>query len=141
LDSHDSESHLYYYRARYYDPALGRFLSADPIGFGGGDTNFYRYVENNPNRFRDPFGLQSYGNSGTCKQQELDKYWKSLSVGVPQNLCEKALKEGTKKCDLDSIEFDDITVDDLPVKNMSEEDDAISRLLDEVFEQLERDGI
>ena len=31
----DSESHLYYYRARYYDPGIGRFLSADPIGFSG----------------------------------------------------------------------------------------------------------
>ena len=31
---------LYYYRARYYDPRLGRFLSEDPIGFWGG-VNFY----------------------------------------------------------------------------------------------------
>jgi RHS repeat-associated protein len=52
----DSESHLYYYRARYYDPALGRFLSADPIGFAAGDSNFYRYVSNNPLKYKDPSG-------------------------------------------------------------------------------------
>jgi RHS repeat-associated protein len=52
----DSESHLYYYRARYYDPSLGRFLTADPIGFASGDTNFYRYVLNNPNIYKDPSG-------------------------------------------------------------------------------------
>jgi len=52
----DSESHLYYYRARYYNPALGWFLSADPIGFGCGDSNFYRYVENRPLIAKDPSG-------------------------------------------------------------------------------------
>ncbi len=35
----DEESDLNYYRARYYDPALGRFLSEDPIGLAAGDEN------------------------------------------------------------------------------------------------------
>lgn len=48
---------LYYYRARYYDPTIGRFITPDPIGFAGGDTNFYRYVSNDPVNFRDPSGL------------------------------------------------------------------------------------
>jgi RHS repeat-associated protein len=52
----DSESGLYYYRARYYEPATGRFLSEDPIRFGGG-TNFYTYTGNNPIIWNDPFGL------------------------------------------------------------------------------------
>ncbi len=51
----DSESGLYYYRARYYDPQIGRFISEDPIGFGGG-VNFYAYVENNPLTYVDPLG-------------------------------------------------------------------------------------
>jgi RHS repeat-associated protein len=57
----DAETGLYYYRARYYDPKVGRFLNEDPIGFGGG-INFYRYVDNNPANYRDSFGLQGQGN-------------------------------------------------------------------------------
>jgi len=50
-----------YYRARYYDPATGRFIGEDPVGFEAG-TNFYRYVRNGPIIFVDPTGLQvSYG--------------------------------------------------------------------------------
>jgi len=51
----DSEPGLYYYRARYYDQTVGRFISEDPVRFKAG-TNFYRYVENNPARFTDPTG-------------------------------------------------------------------------------------
>ena len=48
---------LYYYRARYYSPRLQRFISEDPIRLLGG-INFYRYVRNNPLRFKDPLGLE-----------------------------------------------------------------------------------
>jgi RHS repeat-associated protein len=54
----DPEIGMYYYRARYYDPEGGRFLSEDPIGFAGG-TNFYPYVTNNPVLSADPLGLQA----------------------------------------------------------------------------------
>jgi len=47
---------LYYYRARYYDPATGRFISEDPLAFDGGDVNLYRYARNNPISFTDPSG-------------------------------------------------------------------------------------
>lgn len=53
----DEMTGLYYYRARWYDPETGRFISEDPIGFKGG-INFYAYVENNPINFNDPLGLQ-----------------------------------------------------------------------------------
>ena len=53
----DAESGLYYYRARYYDPELGRFISEDPIAFQGG-INFYAYVGNNPLSSNDPMGLK-----------------------------------------------------------------------------------
>jgi RHS repeat-associated protein len=53
----EPEIGLYYYRARYYDPKIGRFISEDPIGFDGG-VNFYAYVENNPVTRTDPFGLR-----------------------------------------------------------------------------------
>ena len=52
----DAESDLYYYRARYYDPNSGRFLTADPIGFDGGDPNLYGYVLQDPVNFVDPDG-------------------------------------------------------------------------------------
>jgi RHS repeat-associated protein len=52
----DTETGLYYYRARYYDSKVGRFISEDPIGFSAGDTNLYRYVGNNSPNYTDPTG-------------------------------------------------------------------------------------
>lgn len=46
---------LYYYRNRYYKPSIGRFISEDPIGLGGG-ANLYAYVRGNPLSFIDPLG-------------------------------------------------------------------------------------
>ncbi|MGK7899537.1 MAG: RHS repeat-associated core domain-containing protein [Xenococcus sp. (in: cyanobacteria)] len=57
----DRETGLYYYRARYYDPAVGRFISEDPIGFAGADSNLYGYVLNDPIAFSDPSGLLRVG--------------------------------------------------------------------------------
>ncbi len=54
----DIETGMYYYRARYYDLATGRFLSEDPIGFTAGD-NFYQYVFNSPSNYIDPRGLDT----------------------------------------------------------------------------------
>ena len=54
----DLTTSLYNYRSRYYDPALGRFLSEDSIRLRGGN-NLYAYVGNNPGRFVDPFGTEA----------------------------------------------------------------------------------
>jgi RHS repeat-associated protein len=54
----DPDTGMLYYRARFYDPQVGRFLSEDPIGFRGGEPSFYIYVHNDPLRFRDPLGLR-----------------------------------------------------------------------------------
>ena len=55
----DSETGLSFYRARYYDSTIGRFISEDPIRFDGG-FDFYVYVENNPALYIDPMGLVRY---------------------------------------------------------------------------------
>ncbi len=52
---YDPESGNYYYRARIYSPALGRFLQSDPLGYVDG-LNLYAYVGNNPVSFVDPLG-------------------------------------------------------------------------------------
>lgn len=46
---------LYYYRARYYDPTLQRFISEDSIGLVGG-VNLYAYVGGDPINWTDPTG-------------------------------------------------------------------------------------
>ncbi len=52
-EQRDADSGLYYLRARYYDPEIGRFLSRDPARGG----HPYGYVANNPVRYVDPSGL------------------------------------------------------------------------------------
>jgi RHS repeat-associated protein len=49
---------LYFYRARYYNPQLQRFISEDQIGFDGG-VNFYAYAQDDPVNLVDPLGLDS----------------------------------------------------------------------------------
>ena len=51
----DSDTGLMYYRNRWYDAQMGRFVSEDPIQFEGGN-NWYAYVENNPQMMTDPMG-------------------------------------------------------------------------------------
>lgn len=59
---------LYEYRARGYDPDLGRFLSEDHLGFDPGDYNLYRYCDNDPLDQTDPMGLYGMGTGWTPEQ-------------------------------------------------------------------------
>ncbi len=56
---------------RWYDPAVGRWISEDPIGFGGGDANLYRYVGNQSTTRVDPSGLLTW-----------EDYWVGFKAGT-----------------------------------------------------------
>jgi len=56
---------LYYYRARYYSAALRRFISEDPKGLSAG-LNEYSYVRGSPMQYRDPMGLNPFGDAVTA---------------------------------------------------------------------------
>ena len=76
----DSETGLYYYRARYYDPTAGRFLGSDPMKFSAG-MNFYSYVHNRPTKAIDPYGLFT-GNLGGTFSCQIGPFNFSYSGGV-----------------------------------------------------------
>jgi RHS repeat-associated protein len=58
----DAETNLQFSRARYYDSTAGRFLTEDPLRWGGG-LNLYLYVKNQPVTLNDPEGLAPSSNS------------------------------------------------------------------------------
>jgi len=74
----DTETGLYYYRARYYDQNLGRFLSEDPVRYSGG-IDVYAYARNNPTTFNDPYGWEPNGQGscgGTTNCDKYKKFWR-----------------------------------------------------------------
>ncbi len=114
---YDQETNLHYNHFRYYDPALGRFITSDPIGIYVG-LNTYSYASMNPLAGFDMFGLednkhprhelmdnimdQHHGET----TQDLDrtdydavfgdgKLEKGLNEGAP--IAEKALTRGLDK--------------------------------------------
>jgi RHS repeat-associated protein len=69
---YDSESGLYYYRARYYRPEIGRFLQTDPVGYYD-SMNLYLFCRNNQVNLVDPLGL--WGSTPTT-------FWESARLGL-----------------------------------------------------------
>ena len=68
----DADTQLQNNVNRWYDSAIGRWLSTDPIGFNGNDTNLYRYVGNKITQFIDYLGYKS------CRcEQLLEQFVKS----------------------------------------------------------------
>jgi hypothetical protein len=69
---------LYYYKARFYDPKIRRFLNADPIGYADG-MNMYAYVGGDPANLTDPSGM----NGENCE---------------PNTECDGVITTGTRAC-------------------------------------------
>ncbi|MBR0191320.1 MAG: hypothetical protein IJQ31_04555 [Thermoguttaceae bacterium] len=67
----DIDTHLQNNINRWYDADVGRWLSNDPIGFDGNDTNLYRYIQNHPSIFCDPSGLELQ-QAGCCNSQRIE---------------------------------------------------------------------
>jgi len=80
----DSVTGLLYYRARWYDPQLGRFISEDPIGLAGG-INQFSYVGNDPQNATDPSGLYEidvhyYLTYYLAKKTGCFKDWEAMEI-------------------------------------------------------------
>lgn len=74
---------LLHYRFRYYSPEMQRFISEDPIRLRGGGLNYYNYVQNNPIRYTDPYGLFGW-----------DTVFKFLAKRAAKSLTNKLLGDG-----------------------------------------------
>ena len=88
---YDADTKLIRFGARDYDPETGRWTSKDPIRFGGGDSNLYGYVTNDPVNFVDPLGLGKisldvYAGVGFSASvgydEKTDSYFASGKAGV-----------------------------------------------------------
>jgi RHS repeat-associated protein len=81
----DAESGLNYNIHRYYDPTIGRFTQADPMGMRAG-PNLYAYVGNNPYSFSDPYGLWTL-QLGFSFSASLGNFSFAGSVGLALDSC------------------------------------------------------
>lgn len=80
----DAEIGLYYYKRRYYSPLLGRFLNRDPIGYEGGDLNFYRYGNSDPLKFLDVSGTSCV--TRCCRFKSPIVYASIIPLGAPPDI-------------------------------------------------------
>ncbi len=91
---------LYYNRARYYSPTLGRFISQDPLGFAGGDPNLYGYVGNDPANLSDKTGKGFWTGlvvGAACGGYIIYKHYSNLAalnkLGQEQNQIRRKIRK------------------------------------------------
>ncbi len=112
----DSSVSLQYNWARFYDPNLGKWTSADPMGFEAGDANLYRYAANGPTNGVDPSGLEVkiVGKPKIVKSGSLNAHDKEADSGNPYTEAatktifpnwnaDKRMKELKLKADSDAL--------------------------------------
>ena len=83
----NDQTGLLFYRARYYDPVLKRFISSDPIGLAGG-LNTYGYVEGDPLSKTDPTGLLATPANVTGSMSSRPELCAANDRGNAQNKCQ-----------------------------------------------------
>lgn len=85
---YDPETGNYYYRARFYNPQIGRFLSPDPLGYAD-SMNLYQYCGNNPINLIDPYGENIWDTIITATNFTESTLWKegtNFVAGMGDNL-------------------------------------------------------
>ncbi|MFM8583914.1 MAG: RHS repeat-associated core domain-containing protein, partial [Planctomycetaceae bacterium] len=86
----DAAAGLSYYRARWYDPRAGRFISEDPLSFAAGDINLNRYVGNGATLWVDP--------SGMAGQPSQDDMASAMMAPLAWAQANNAVPKGAKHC-------------------------------------------
>jgi RHS repeat-associated protein len=88
---------LDYFRARYYNPNAGRFLSEDPAGFAGDGANLFAYVGDDPTDFIDPFGMDRkdpFPSKSHCLWNAVKEEKVSLALDVTSLTIDAVAPEG-----------------------------------------------
>ena len=85
---YDAETGLNYNYYRDYNPIIGRYIEADPLGLQGG-MNLYGYVSGNPINLKDPTGLEEckHGRYVPCEKMDFINKW----------ICKKAADESCRR--------------------------------------------
>jgi RHS repeat-associated protein len=114
---YDSDIGLQYSRARWYDATIGRFISEDPIGFGGGDVNLFGYVGNNSQNFVDPSGNFPFFFSPNLPMNNKSPHQPNRNLDCVDKECKKDIEDMVR--DMENVR-DEMNSDGRRVPNASE---------------------
>jgi RHS repeat-associated protein len=142
----DKETGLYYYRARYYNPQIGRFLQTDPVGYGAG-MNLYRYCGNSPVGHVDPSGLitvafydggdRDNGNSFREGADDRPAFTFSYDMrnGEPNMTCAEYIIFVLGNLHKNNVEVTDVYIFDHGMSNLNDPNSHGLQIGDEIFWQ------